>query len=167
AAKDKANAASNDKAAMGNHGQYKNETHALKAALLQLSEETGTPMRGWALGHYRKAFRESGSDDMASIRDIFNNRHGIQNTGDSGETPVVPSVDPEDPAVPDVGLAGTTPDGELSSEEQNNLVSGNTGDDTGIVTEDGTGAGVIPGDVPLAEEKTAQDNELFAILDNL
>ncbi|MDL2272763.1 hypothetical protein LJC23_07020 [Desulfovibrio sp. OttesenSCG-928-I05] len=167
AAKDKANAAGKDKAGTYGNGHYKNETHALKAALQQISEETGTPIKGWALGQYRKAFRESGADDLTAVRDIFHNKYGIQKIEDPGETPAPPLVDPADPADPAGDPVEGAPDGELALEDNENPAAENTDGDAGTVTENETGIVPPSGDGILAGENASQDEELFAMLGNL
>lgn len=136
---------------------YKNETHALKAALRQLSEENGTPLRGWGLGHYRKAFRESEEGDLAAVRGIFNAKYGIQPAPVAEDPAVDPSIDPAedgDPPLDDVAgdtggagddLAGAVDDGD--SEEGGLAASGDAAEDAETV------AGISPGDIadPAAE----------------
>ena len=92
---------------------YKNETHALKAALRQLSEESGTPIRGWGLGHYRKAFREDTEGDLSAVRDIFYARHGIQKAP-AAEEPGSGPVDDVDSGLEELPGDAGTPGDELA-----------------------------------------------------
>lgn len=80
--------------AAGKNGdkQFKNETHALKAAIQGLADEAGVPVGGWGLGHYRKAFRAAEDGDLSAVRGIFQERYGLK------DAPIVedPVVDPTD-----------------------------------------------------------------------
>ena len=133
---------------------YKNETHALKAALRQLSEESGTPLRGWGLGHYRKAFRESEDGDLSAVRGIFNAKYGIQ------PAPVVedPVIDPADPTLDPVE------DGDPSLDDVTGD-TGDTGDELAGIVDDGADDG--EGGLAASDEavKDTEDTETVAGMD--
>ncbi|SBW00729.1 hypothetical protein KL86DPRO_11833 [uncultured delta proteobacterium] len=137
---------------------YKNETHALKAALRQLSDESGTPLGGWGLGHYRKAFRESEGGDLTAVREIFNAKYGIR-PAPVAEDPAVPadSVIPVDPVIPvpdptegeDPSPGDMTGDAGDSGDELAGIVDGDDSEKGGLAVSDGT-------------DETAEDANLVA-----
>lgn len=125
---------------------YKNETHALKAALRQLSEESGAPLGGWGLGHYRKAFRESEDGDLTAVRAIFNAKYGIQ-PAPVAEDPTVDPAVPVDPVIPvtDPTEDADSPTGDMtgdagdSGDELAGIGDDNDGEEDGLAVSDETG----------------------------
>ena len=100
--------------------EAKNETQAIKAAIAQIAQESGTPMRGWAVGHYRKAFAEN-SEDLSALKAIFAARHGLQIPSETKDpldpdpitdpNPIDPSdVPPTNEEDPTAGLDPNTED---------------------------------------------------------
>ena len=137
--------------------QYKNETKAIKAALQQIAEETGVPMQGWAVGHYRQAFA---AGDFDAMRSIYLARHGITKTpaapGTDGAPSIPVEVEPEKDLEPGNNLESEN-DGEAGTDDESDLIV-DVDDDTSSVIgddvdEDATlTVGFNPGYVPDLEE---------------